>query len=468
MARTWLTILILLVVVVLLWTVFEGAPDRTPPAPPGAEALDEEPTHPLLPALEGPFPSLVAGPDEGERPLEAKVAGGPPDPEREQLLALAGVAMQRAGVVLKGTLDIDAYLHGGGTLTGERIEVPPEIVDKLFDLLKTAPPDQKLKVAVALAVVKLKPEEIDELARRLEVEMAVMKDEATKNVVLGLSYALSAQGDSRGTSRLADALRTGEGSEVANFRRGAVLILAIAEDEASSPLLRELLAVDPDRLVRKNSAIGLGKIGGDENAEALALALSSEQDLEVRAWSALARGRSSVTKEGAGDTVLFQALKEDPDGEVRAAAAYAYATTGGPEVLDTLVNTWYGEDHEFARVGLAAGIARHGDRAQVADFLDTEASRFLTDSVVSSDRSLVRFYSAVTLGMLPPSPERSSALHEAVSNERSDWVRIGAVDALVKTDGQAAKEFLEAELASETSERMTRHLEATLGRLSKK
>ena len=114
---------------------------------------------------------------------------------------------------------------------------------------------------------------------------------------------------------------------------------------------------------------------------------------------------------------------------------------------------------------MAAGIARHEDRARVADFLDGEASAFLTDSVLTSDRSLVRFYSAVTLGMLPPSPERSSALREAISNERSDWVRIGAVDALVKTDGKAAKEFLEAELAGENSERMTRHLEGAIRRL---
>ena len=148
MVRTWLTILILFVVVAVLWTVFEGTPGRTPPSPPGVQTGDEEPTHPLMPALSGPFPSLSGRP-EGESPPGAVGPAEPPDPDRERLLELAGAAMQRAGVLLKGTLDIDSYLHGGGSFTGERIEVSPEIVARLFDLLKTAPPDQKLRVAVA-------------------------------------------------------------------------------------------------------------------------------------------------------------------------------------------------------------------------------------------------------------------------------------------------------------------------------
>lgn len=464
MSRPWLSVASVLAIVTLVWFLADRADHLPPPSRPELAPASDEPTHPLLAGLEGPFPELASEPAKEGAP-QGKTPVEPPNAERERLLELAGAAMQQAGVLMRETLDIDSYLHGGGTIHGEKFEVPPDVVGKLFEILETAPPDQKLKVAVAMAMVKLRPEEIDLLTSRLEAELAGMRDEATKNVVLGLTYALAAQGDSRGTARLSDALRTGEGSEIPNFRNGAVLILAIAEDEATAPLLRELLAADPDRLVRKHSAIGLGKLGGEENAEALAIAVSQEEDIEVRAWSALARGRSSSADEGVGDAVLFQALKEDPDGEVRAAAAYAYAATGGPEVLDTLVGTWYGEDHEFARIGLAAGVARREDRAQAEDFLKSEAGPFLTESVTGSERSLVRFYSATTLGMLPATPEGSAALRRTVSGDRSEWVRIGAVDALVTSEGKAAKEFFAAELTKENSERMTRKLEDALRRI---
>ncbi len=464
MSRPWLSVAVVLLLVTLVWFLAGRASHRPPPGRPPVHPDDSEPVPPLIKGLEGPFPELKANPENAAAP-EGKGPDEQPGLERKRLLALASAAMRQADALLRETLDIDAYLHGGGTINVEKLEVPPDVVGRLFEILETAPPDQKLKVAVAMAMVKLRPEEIDLLARRLEAELSVMKDEATRDVVLGLTYALAAQGDSRGTARLADALRTGEGSEVPNFRNGAVLIIAIAEDEETAPLLRELLAADPDRLVRKHSAIGLGKLGGEENAEALALALSQEEDLEVRAWSALARGRSSSAHEGSGDAVLFEALRYDPDGEVRAAAAYAYATTGGPEVLETLVGTWYGEDHEFARIGLAAGVARREDRAEADDFLTNEAGPFLTKSVTQSERSLVRFYSATTLGMLPPTPEGGAALRKTVSEDRSEWVRIGAVDALVSSEGKAAREFLTAALAKENSERMTRTLQKALHRL---
>jgi HEAT repeat protein len=461
MLRTWLAVLVVLVVALGLWYTLFERPSIRPPEHPGDESGDS----PFRTALESPFPleDLPPATPAAPAPPPSETAPiGSADAENAGVLALERVGLDRAGRALRGTLDIRAFVSGEKTVPEALLEVPGPMIEKLFGLLTTADPDRKLRVALAMAAVRLRPEEIERLRNLLEVEFSGMKDAKSKNVVFGLAFALSAQGDSRGAERLADALRTGEGSEVKDFRNGAALMLAIVEEEATSPLLRELLASDPDRMVRKHSAIGLGAIGGEENAEALALALVEEQDIEVRAWSALARGRSANSGEGAGDETLYNSLASDPAGEVRAAAAYAYAQTGGSEVVETLVRNWYQEDHELARVGLAAGAAL---KNAPGGFLDAEAGPWLVHAVQESESSTVRFYAAMTLGLLPGTEARGQALRSTILDDRSEWVRMGAVDALVTAEGAGARSFIETRLAAETSDRMKAHLTGVLKKL---
>jgi HEAT repeat protein len=335
----------------------------------------------------------------------------------------------------------------------------------LLTLLGSADPLDRFRAAVALAGVALLPEELAELERLFTSELAGLRDPAGSRMVLALALALSTHGDRTGVSRVAEALRTGAGSDVKDFRGTAALLVALTVEPEDGALLRDLLATDPDRMVRKHSAVGLGDLGGAENRVALAGALLAEQDVEVRAWAALAAGRAAGPEEPL-DGSLLRALVEDPAGEVRGAAAYALSHAGGSELPGILIESFHREEHPMARLGAVAGLAPRAGEERTSAFLAEEGVPFLRSAAETDDSALVRIYSVAALSLLPEAAGRGETFRTVASGDGNPFLRLAAVDALIRTEGQGAAEFLGQRLAGETVDWVKAQIEAKLSSLN--
>jgi len=432
-----------------------------PPAPAGDPAVAPPPPTPEADLLSpGSVPLPVP-----EEVMSGEEVEDEPDPDESPAEALARLALRQIGPLFRELGDVEAFLDGAGSLEWKLHALPEAEKRRLLALLKVGTPEVRFQAALALSVAELDPADLAALRSRLDAELAEMTGEAQKNTVLALSFALKTHGDRHGVDRLADALRRGHGAEVEHFRDGAVLVLALTGDGESAPLLRDLLASDPDRLVRKHAVVGLGRIGGEENRGALVSALAREEDLEVRAWSALATGRA--TPPGEGDGTLLRALREDPDGEVRGAAAFGLSRTGGRGTVGELMDAWYADDHAFTRIGAVAGIARRGGGERARRFLEEEGSPWLQEALRTSKNGGARFYAARVLGSMPASEGRSAALRHSIANDGNDWVRHTAITSLVKTEKEAALPFLKERLAEEESRSLRDRLEREIRRLER-
>lgn len=461
MRRKWPAVLVGALAAALVSGLFggRGELDRRPAAPAdGPDVAAAPPKEPPARAFDPasvplPLPSPPAAATEA-----AGAGGNGPDPRQELLRFAYG----QLGSRLRELGDVTAYLDGKPGEEWRLVEIPPELRDRILDLLTAGTPELRVQAALALSAAELRPEDVDRLRERFDAELSGVSGEARKNLVLALAFALHTHDDRHGVAALADSLRTGDHADVKGFRDGATLVLALADDAESAPLLRDLLAADPDRGVRKNAAVGLGRLGGGENRTALDEALVREEDLEVRAWAALAAGRAAVA--GADDAPLRRALVEDTAGEVRGAAAFALGQTGSDGTVEALTATFYGDDHPFARIGAVAGIAARNADGASSEFLAAQATPCLDDIVRHCEDGVARFYAITALAMMPPSGTRSAALRYAAANETSEWVKIAAIDRLVETEGEAARPFLEARMSEETSNRVRAHLEAAAAR----
>jgi len=386
--------------------------------------------------------------------------GKPADP-----IAVAGaMVLEKLLPLLNEANDPAAFLDGTGSAPWELHDLPRPMIEKVIAALSSEDAKARLNAALVLSALNLLPEDLASIRSAFDDEMKGMNDRDTKNATLVLAFALSTHGDRHGMARLGDAVRNGSADDVDGFRRDVALVMAIAKDEGSSPLLRELLASDPDRAVRKNSAVGLGRIGGDENRTAIADALTREQDIEVRAWTALAAGRAAGR--GGDDGALETAMNDDAAGEVRAAAAYALGTAGGQGTTAALIESYYGEDHSLARVGAIAGLVRRGGTGEKStEFLANEGTSFLSKTVMEDPDSTSRYYAVTTLKTMPRSEKSSEALRHAVTSDRSSWVRRAAVETLAKKEGKDALPTLKAALAKEESKRVRREIERQIKRL---
>jgi HEAT repeat protein len=420
-----------------------------------------------------PEPPGVFSPEAVSTPLDvpaAAPADGPAeeadeDPRLTSAAGYARVAMERARSGMSEFGDVEAFLAGRHDRELTRIQVPRESTRGWLELLEDEAATTRMLAALALSVVELPPEDLAILSRSLERELTEMRTPAEKNVVLALTYALHTHGDPGGLRRLETALRGGEGAEVRDFRNGAAFVLALAADGGSSAVLRELVVSDPDRLVRKHAAVGLGRIGGDENRDALGTALPRETDLEVRAWAALALGRA--TPDGSAvDPALVRALADDPAGEVRGAAAFAVSKAGGETVGATLREAFYRDDHDLARIGAVAGLARRARSREDREFLTGEGTPFLMEAARGSEDRVSRHYAVRVLAGMPPAGGRGETLRHVAARDASAWVRGTAVDALVATEGADAVPFLEERLAAEPSEGVRKQIEGSVALLT--
>ncbi|MHC4471098.1 MAG: HEAT repeat domain-containing protein [Planctomycetota bacterium] len=459
MARSALPLALVLLSLVAVLALVLGGGDRTPRSPTAPPDEAPKPAAAAPPDLFSPEASGLAIPAE----ILVPTAPGVRKEGESETEALVRLAMTQVGALFRQLTDVEAYIDAAGESDWQLMEISKELRDQLLRMLTAGTADARLKAALALALIELRPEDVAFLRTRFDVEFANMAGEKSKNLVLALAFSIRAHGDRHGLSRLGDALRTGAGSNVKGFREGAVLVLALTNDEESSPLLRDLLASDPDRMVRKHSAVGLGRIGGEENRGALSEALVREEDIEVRAWSALASGRAAPA--GAGDPALLHALAVDPAGEVRGAAAFALSRAGGPGTQGTLMEAFYGNDHPLTRIGSIAGVARRREGG-AEDFLESEGSPFLEDVARTGESSVNRFYAVGAMGLMEPSESRNEVIRQVAAGDSSSWVRSGAVATLARTGGEEAVPALQGLLETEKTGWVRRHIEAEIRRLN--
>ncbi len=184
------------------------------------------------------------------------------------------------------------------------------------------------------------------------------------------ALALGSKGDPEALSALSNSL-IGEPDASEGVRLAAASALGQLQlPEAVEPLA-QALASDEDEDIREAAASALGELQQPEAVEPLAQALASDEDEDVRAAAAdslgelpspsalppLLEARSndpSPTVRGTSDDALDefdqqelgQALKEDDDPSVRAAAAQVLGEQNDPSAVDDLVNALHDGDED--------------------------------------------------------------------------------------------------------------------------
>ncbi|MBD3161638.1 MAG: hypothetical protein GF328_05995, partial [Candidatus Latescibacteria bacterium] len=154
----------------------------------------------------------------------------------------------------------------------------------------------------------------------------------------------------------------------------------------------------------------------------------------------------------------------DPAGEVRGAAAFAITKSLDPGIRPTLKEAYYRDDHDLAKVGAVAGLARLPGGTGDAEFLASEGGPFLREAARSAEESVSRHYAVRVLSRLGPVEGRAETFREVGSGDPSSWVRRTALTALADTEGEAAIPFLMERMAEESSRNRT-HVESLLKRL---
>ena len=119
-------------------------------------------------------------------------------------------------------------------------------------------------------------------------------------------------------------------------------------------LLVQLLANDPDKIVRQRAAESLSMLGGEESIAGLMTGLGDPLD-NVRL--AAARGVRALDASPAIPQ-LSRMLLEDPIWEIRVQAASALGSTGDPDVLAVLESALE-DDNEFVRSAASNALRVH-------------------------------------------------------------------------------------------------------------
>ncbi|MCU0655775.1 MAG: sulfatase-like hydrolase/transferase [Polyangiaceae bacterium] len=157
---------------------------------------------------------------------------------------------------------------------------------------------------------------------------------------------------------------------------------------------------DADRTYRRKAAEVLFELARPETAPALRLALTRDEDDQVRRWAALALTRLG---EGAGRALE---LVEDRDLAWRRLAALALAESGDGRGEDTLVAWWQAGPPEFQRA-----------RQLLAAFARIKAKHAVVPLLRSLPDLRLRPYVAETLAQINE-PAARPALLDAFANER--------------------------------------------------
>ncbi|HEY6557522.1 MAG TPA: sulfatase-like hydrolase/transferase [Polyangiaceae bacterium] len=178
---------------------------------------------------------------------------------------------------------------------------------------------------------------------------------------------------------------------------------------------------DADLKIRRKSAELLFELGRNESAPALRLALSRDEDVEVRRWCALA-----LTRLGQGAPLAYELVKGD-DPKWRRLAALALGQVGDKRGEETLIAWWKDErSRDYAR-----------SREILAAFAAIRAKDAVYPLTQSLDDVRLRPYIAETLAAIGEEAARGP-LASALKQERYQSARVALARALVelKAEGE--------------------------------
>jgi hypothetical protein len=224
----------------------------------------------------------------------------------------------------------------------ERLALDPlaDAVERLGGL--DAPTDD---AALALAQDIMNPA----VASRLVQRMGHEGDEARRAAYVAFSARLGMV--------MARAFRGALTDATDPRSRRAMYDALIAMGPTSRPLI-EGMVEDDNRFLVRNAVSLLGEMGGDGAAELVTSALANT-DARVRREALLA-----LAKLG-GDGQIVMGFLEDPDKEVRGAAAEAAGALGTERALKSILGLLEDEDDPEVLVSILRGLGRLGDPGAV-------------------------------------------------------------------------------------------------------
>jgi len=211
-------------------------------------------------------------------------------------------------------------------------------------------------------------------------------------------------------------------------------VRATADEQGMDKRLSTLMESmrDPDPLVRRAAATGIGETGDKEAVPLLADVLASDTDAGVRlnALGAL---------ELIGGTAAISAFEKalgDPDERVRQGAAYALSGYWGQSAHKALVAALKNEKSAKVRRSVAEALGNPGVMGRYSAHKWDEApitQAALQDALVNDPDYGVRAMAAQQLGRFK-NGEALNALLKALAKDRSVSVRSAAAQALGELD----------------------------------
>ncbi|HEX6622602.1 MAG TPA: sister chromatid cohesion protein PDS5, partial [Pyrinomonadaceae bacterium] len=255
-------------------------------------------------------------------------------------------------------------------------------------------------------------------------------------------------------SRVTDLLMEQLGSEDLEIRQSAVVALGRIGDARAAPALVEVLGEDPELLI--HAADALAKIGDPRAFDAL-LGLVGDPNAAVR--QAVVGALNSLGSPEMPGRVL--PLLEDEDPNVRESAVKIAGYFGYPECADLLLERCRDREERVRRAAVEHLPFLEDERASpalvralrdetpkvraaaagaMAQAEGLEVSRCLMEALADED-SWVRYFAARSLGRRMV-VESMDALAGLARDDKSNHVRIAAVEALGHVGGQSAARFV--------------------------
>lgn len=251
---------------------------------------------------------------------------------------------------------------------------------------------------------------------------------------------------SRVTELLVEQLR----SEDLEIRKAAVVALGRIGDARAAPALVEVLDDDPELVIP--AADALAKIGDPRAFEAL-LALVGDPNAAVR--QSVVGALNSLGSPSMPGRVL--PLLDDPDPNVRESAVKVAGYFGYPECVELLLERCRDREERVRRAAVEhlpflederatpalVRALRHETprvRAAAAGAMALAEGPEVSASLIEAlgdDDSWVRYFAARSLGRLKIA-ESADALAELARDDKSNHVRIAAVEALGSIGGETA------------------------------
>lgn len=277
--------------------------------------------------------------------------------------------------------------------------------------------------------------------------------------------------------RVTDLLIEQLGSEDLEIRKSAVVALGRIGDARAAPALVEVLDEDAELIIP--AADALAKIGDPRAFEAL-LALVGDERAAVR-QAAVGALNSLGSPEMPGRVLP---LLEDADPNVRESAVKIAGYFGYRECADLLLERCRDEDERVRRAAVEHLPFLEDERATPALLRalrsetpkvraaaagamalaeGAEVSASLIESLADED-SWVRYFAARSLGRRR-SVESADALARLAQGDKSNHVRIAAVEALGHVGGESAARFV-APLVKADGADLVRAAVGALGRMS--